>query len=186
MKENKFKVLSKFIPVISVLSLLIFSSIFVFADNEEKENVILGGPGTSYYYTYKETSKRVDKSSGFQRASAIVHGPMEVSVSRSISATESFTASIALDSSMKSKIRGGASFEWNISKSSNSSESYTVTIESGKTGYIGFKPYYNVSIGKLYRHHDTTGKILNTYSITAKSPKELGGYLDGEYKRIYQ
>ena len=138
----------------------------------------------AFYFTYKQTSKST-ATGGWTRISRIINGPGSVSVSTSTTKKESFTSDMSLTAELKKKVRAGASFTWYSSATSSIKETDTFYIPKGKKGYVGLKPFYNVSNGNLYRKHSVTGNVVGTYKVVGKSPKKLNGHLDGEVSRRY-
>lgn len=140
---------------------------------------------TSISYSYDESTAYVGLGSGI-KVTADVAGPADLTYGESASISQSFGGEISITSTIKSKIQSGASFNWNTSLQSSAQFSLTISIPSGKTGYVQFRPRYNVTEGTLTQYV-TTDSIVETYKydVWGQSPIKLAtGFADGIYERI--
>ncbi len=113
-----------------------------------------------------------------QKVTPDIGGYAAVNYGQSVTIGEEFDSSIALDATVKSIVRAGASFTWASSASSSSQFNATFYIPEGRIGYVKFCPYYRVTYGALY-----IGQ--NSYYIEASSPKTLSnGLADGIYQVV--
>lgn len=135
------------------------------------------------YWKYTPTSttsivtgktKKVTGDIGCTSSSCTLSKAVSVSVSASYSV--SATAE-------KSAIKANAGFTW--VSSANDSSTYSFTLKKGEKGYIGFKPYYKKTTGKLKKYSNWDG-YLYSKSANAHSPKKTAtGEADGLYYFVF-
>lgn len=139
---------------------------------------------TSISYSYQEDSTYVGLGSGIKVSPDVV-GPGTITYGESTSVTESFGGDISIDFSIKKKIKGSASFNWNTSLQSGSQFTAGFSVPSGKTGYVRFRPRYNVTEGILTQYVTTDSLIVDTYTfeVWGQCPIKLAtGFADGIYE----
>ncbi len=131
------------------------------------------------YYLFSKTSETVDKTgASVQKVSADVIGPGTITstVTKTISA--SFSSTLA--SNNQGLIRATISGQYGMSLSN--SLGYSLTIASGKKGYMAFQPYRLVVKGNLkYYNSLYPDTPLSTTAVTAYFPKKLSNddFADG-------
>jgi hypothetical protein len=111
-------------------------------------------------------------------------GPTTVSYGNSVSFSESFSVSVSINGEMKKVIKGGATFTWNSSATTSANFGLSYQIPAGKTGYVSFSPYYNITVGNLTTKLWQDGVCFQTTTTAATgySPKVLAnGIADGIY-----
>jgi hypothetical protein len=137
-------------------------------------------------YDYRQSSTSVGYGTPI-KVSADVTGPATISYLTSKTVSCSFGGGISLSAAMQNAIKSGASFSWNTSLSTASSLSYSFSVPSGRTGYIQFTPYLNVTSGNLYQIYVSSYGTTETNlgSVWGKSPKSLSnGFADGLYELV--
>lgn len=137
-------------------------------------------------YNYQETSTYQANGTPV-KVSADSKGPASISYFISQTISCSFGGNISLTTAYKNAISSGASFSWNNTLSSQVQNGYTYPVPSGRTGYIRFTPYMNVTTGNLYQiyisSYGTEEKNLGT--VWGYSPKALSnGIADGLYELV--
>lgn len=141
---------------------------------------------TSITYSYREDYSYVGLGSGVKVSPDVV-GPATVTYGESTSITESFGGEVSIVASIKTKIQAGASFNWNTSLQSGSQFSAGFSVPSGKTGYIQFRPKYNVTEGTLtqYVRTDSILDDVYTFDVWGRCPIKLAtGFADGVYELV--
>lgn len=137
-------------------------------------------------YRYVETSAYVGNGIPV-KVSADMRGPGRITTIQATTVSCGFGGDISLTGTIKKVIELGASFTWNVSLSTEASNSYEFDpIPAGEIGYVQFIPYYNVSIGDLYQGHSESS-LPDTYKgeVWGQSPKKLAsGLADGLYELV--
>ncbi len=152
-------------------------------------NPIIITPHTTaeYEYVYTQTSSYVGVGNA-EKVTPDVVGPATVSYGNTITVSESFGGGLNLTVNLKKKISAGASFNWNISLSTNTSFGVSYNVPAGKTGYIQFKPRLDVTKGHLYEKFYFNGALQSTTDMGecwGACPKKLSsGFADGTYELI--
>lgn len=108
-------------------------------------------------------------------------GSISVSINNTIE--EFFSAGIT-SAAQKSAIQAGVNFSW--TKSASITETHTINLLPGQSGYVGFAPYYNQVIGDLDTYaNQGVGYIGTTRNVYGYSVKTTGlGEADGVFKFI--
>lgn len=137
-------------------------------------------------YRYVEKSAYVENGTPV-RVSSDMKGPGKITTIQSTTVSCSFGGDVSLTNTIKKKIELGASFSWNVSLSSEASNSYEFDpIPAGEIGYVQFTPYYDVSIGDLYQGHSESS-LPDTYKgeVWGRSPQKLpSGLACGLYELV--
>ncbi len=145
-------------------------------------------PYITSYYRYEQTYSYTDSGSSVKVTPDVI-GPATITYGNSTTVTESFSAAISLNAEAKRVIKGGASFTWNSSASTSTSFGLTYSVPAGKTGYIKFTPYRNVTVGELYEDVFYNGTYMSTLDQGISygySPKKLSnGFADGIFALAY-
>ncbi|TKG98327.1 hypothetical protein FC682_26525 [Peribacillus simplex] len=104
------------------------------------------------------------------------------SITKNVSVTVSASYSVSATAE-KSAIKANAGFTW-VSSASDSS-TYSFTLKKGDKGYVGFKPYYKKTTGKLKKYSNWDG-YLYSKSASAQSPRKTANKeADGMYYFVH-
>lgn len=143
---------------------------------------------TFIYYDFEEVRHWSELGTPIKVTPSVV-GPASLSYGNSETASQSFNINISASADVTDKIRAGAGFTWNTSASTNTSFGVTFNISSGRTGYVQFRPYQNVTYGTVnelyYQYGDLISK-KNLGDAVGTSPIKLqNGFADGVFE-LYQ
>lgn len=141
-------------------------------------------PAKSYSYKESRSYKGIGSA---QKCTPDVVGPGTLSHGQSFSISNSFGADLSLSSAAKNAIKAGVSFSWSITLDTASNFGMGYQVPWGKTGYVQFRPYYNVSKGTLSITYLYGGQItgVERYSAWGQCPmKTATGFADGKYELI--
>ncbi|MCK1999871.1 hypothetical protein MZM54_00555 [[Brevibacterium] frigoritolerans] len=104
------------------------------------------------------------------------------SISKQVSVTVSAQYSVNATAE-KSAIKANAGFTW-VNSASDSS-TYSFKLKKGDRGYVGFKPYYKKTTGKLKKYSNWDG-YLYSKSANAHSPRKTANKeADGMYYFVH-
>lgn len=138
-------------------------------------------------FTYRETNTYVGLGSAIKVTPDVV-GPTQLSYGESVSISESYGGDISITYAIKQKINAGASFNWNKTTTTASNFGFSYEIPDGKTGYIQFRPRFNVTEGIITETvYSSLGGIIDTYEFNAWGQcgiKLSTGFADGVYERV--
>ena len=140
----------------------------------------------TYAYTFEESESYLGIGTA-KKVTPDVKGPATISYGQSVTITDSFGGDLSITGSIKKAIEIGASFGWEHSFASDTTFGLEYDIPSGKTGYVQFKPYYNVSLGILNEKifYDLHLMHDNYYDAWGQCPVETStGFADGVYELI--
>ena len=159
-------------------------SSLLISDGQTSKSSGISLPTQSYSYKQTQSYKGIGSA---QKCTPDVVGPASLSYGQSFSVTNSFGASISLNSGAQRAIKAGATFSWSISLSTASNFGLVYTVPANMTGYVRFRPYYNVTKGTLSITYLQDGKLLGVekYSVWGQSPiKTASGFADGKYELV--
>lgn len=147
-------------------------------------DTVLRGPST-YVYTFEESSTEKKLGTAIKVTSDI-EGPATVTYGESATITDSFGGNISINEKIEDAIEVGASFTWNKSLASSAQFSVAYDVPVGRTGYIKFTPYYNISSGTIVRRLYSPSLVkTDRFPGWGKSPIKLAtGFADGVYALV--
>lgn len=148
-------------------------------------DIVPQGRPSTFAYTFEQSS--ADKTLGTAvKITADIKGPASVSYGESVTVSDSFGGDISINAKIEDAIEGGASFTWENSLSSSAQFSVTYSIPAGKTGYIQFTPYYNLSTGTIVRRLYSPSLVkTERFKGWGRSPIKLStGFADGIYALV--
>ncbi len=154
------------------------------------ENSIIT-PMSYMLYKYVETSTYVGLGSP-KKVTPDIIGPATISYGSSATISEAFGATISATFQVKEAIKVGASITpWNKTVSSAAQFGATFPVDSGRTAYVQFVPYLDVSVGNLKGIFMTDfgdiEQIVDYGSSWGATPQKLdNGWADGAYQLIYK
>lgn len=140
------------------------------------------------WYVFRQTSGPTKYTGSLKKVSADLEAPNgggSITTNVGYISTHFFSATIG-SQDQKSAIQAGATIGWQSSAST--STSYTVHLNPGEKGYIGFYPYYNKVTGNLELYGNWGDGLISTeYGVAGYSVKlTSNGEADGLYKLIYR
>ena len=145
---------------------------------------------TAVIYSYKETTSYKGIGTGIKVTPDVV-GPATITYGESVSVSEQFGGGITITAEMKKKITAEVNFTWNVELSSSANFTVSKDIISGRTGYVEFRPYLNVTKGTLTKKviHSPEGLVVSStdYDAWGQCPIMLSsGFADGIYDVRYK
>lgn len=141
------------------------------------------------FYTFRQRHSYIGLGNAVAVSSRFV-GPAEISVSQSLTITNTFSASVSVTAQIRESIEAGATFGWERSVETGFTQTGTWNVPSGRTGEIRFTPRLNVSVGDLTRNfvspfppHPITQTQLG--EAWGASPRRLAsGLADGTFELV--
>ena len=165
--------------------LLLFSGISVVYAEEENKEASVEPRQQGVYYVFDKIRESRDESTGsVLKLSADITGPGTVTVSFTRTITSSFNISMPANSIPAVFSTVNASVGMSLSNATT----YAFPVDSGRTGYIAFKPYYQYVEGNLKEYNSAyPGVVISRRPMVAKFPLKTDlGHAEGraylEYK----
>ena len=165
-------------------------SIIPTIDYLNKQTDIMPRKGTAVAYSYTEKTSYKGIGTGIKVTPDIV-GPATITYGESVSVSEQFGGGITISTEIKKAITAEANFTWNVELSSSANFTVSKDIVAGRTGYVEFRPYLNVTKGTLTKKviHVPEGFVVSStdYDAWGQCPIMLSsGFADGIYDVRYK
>lgn len=165
-------------------------SIIPTIDSVNEQTDVMPRKGTTVTYNYKEKTSYKGIGTGMKVTPDVV-GPATITYGESVSVSEQFGGGITISAEIKKAITTEASFAWNVELSSSANFTVSKDIVAGRTGYVEFRPYLNVTKGTLTKKviHVPEGVVVSStdYDAWGQCPIRLSsGFADGIYDVRYR